>query len=75
MRIRNDLTLRTDLETTEDNEIYAIIDYHEYNKKAACKLWLILVFSIGNTVFICIVLVSMLHFFTEDINELIVIPI
>ena len=33
------------------------------------------VFSIAKTVFICIVLIGLLHFFTEDINELIVIPI
>ena len=34
-----------------------------------------LVFSISKTLFICIVLIGMLHFFTEDINELIVRPI
>ena len=32
-------------------------------------------FSIGQTLFICIVLIGLLHFFTEDINELIVAPI
>lgn len=34
-----------------------------------------LVFSIAKTIFVCIVLLGMLHFFTEDINELIVKPI
>ena len=29
----------------------------------------------GKTLFVCIVLIGMLHFFTEDINELIVAPI
>lgn len=29
----------------------------------------------GKTLFVCIVLIGMLHFFTEDINELIVVPI
>lgn len=32
-------------------------------------------FSIGRTIFICIVLIGMLHYFAEDINELIVYPI
>ena len=29
----------------------------------------------GKTLFVCIVLIGMLHFFTEDINDLIVAPI
>lgn len=68
LKVRTDLTLRPNLDSTEDNEIYAIMDYRSYNIKSA-------LFSIGNTIFICVVLVSMLHFFTEDINELIVTPI
>ena len=39
------------------------------------NLFPILVFSISKTLFICIVLIGLLHFFTEDINELIVAPI
>lgn len=32
------------------------------------------VFSISKTLFVCIVLIGMLHFFTEDLNNLIVQP-
>ena len=51
------------------------MNYTKYTSLGAGKLFLILAFSIGRTIFICIVLIGMLHFFSEDINELIVNPI
>lgn len=44
------------------------MDYRAKNQKSA-------LFSMAKTLFVCIVLVGMLHFFTEDLNDLIVRPI
>jgi hypothetical protein len=52
----------------ETNSIIAIIDNSSYGQKEAF-------FSIGKTVFICIILTLLLHLFSSDIDELLVIPI
>ena len=51
------------------------MDYRYNNQRDASTFYFIIVFSISKTLFICIVLIGLLHFFTEDINELIVAPI
>ncbi len=52
----------------EKQSITAIINNSSYNRKSAF-------FSIGKTTFICIILILLLHLFSTDIDELIVIPI
>lgn len=68
MNARPELTLKSGLSDIESTKIYTVMNYHDYNIKSA---W----FSIGRTTFICIVLIGLLHYFSEDINELIVTPI
>jgi hypothetical protein len=51
------------------------MNYHYYDKISASIYISNIVFSIGRTTFICIVLIGLLNYFSEDINELIVNPI
>ena len=68
MSIRSDLTLRSGLTSEGKNELSVMIDYRYNNQRDS-------ILSIAKTIFICIVLIGLLHFFTDDINELIVAPI
>jgi len=68
LALRSDLTLRTNLLSTESSVIVAIVNQANYNTNMSQL-------SIGRTLFICLVLILLLHFFNKDIEDLIVHPI
>ena len=70
-----DLTLRKNIDEVYENKIYAVMNYRSKNQLSSSTSHIYSVFSISKTLFVCVVLIGMLHFFTEDINELIVRPI
>ena len=67
LQLRPDLSLRSD-EWGSTGVLSAVINVQSYNRKDAY-------FSMARTIFICIILIVLLHYFSEDINELIVEPI
>jgi uncharacterized protein YybS (DUF2232 family) len=65
--LRSDLTIRAD-DWGSTEVLSAVINIQSYNRKDSF-------FSIARTLFVCIILIVLLHYFSEDINELIVDPI
>jgi len=69
MSVRSDLTLRTNLlDDLEKTSLFCILDQAKYSSYQGYL-------SLGRTVFICFLLVTLLYFFNQDIDELIVRPI
>ena len=66
---RPSLTLRTDtIDSTELNSLTAILDQSNYNTIEAA-------FSMGKTLFVCLVLLALMALFSNDIDTLLVEPI
>jgi hypothetical protein len=68
LSIRPDLTLNTGLNAKNSNLITAILDQSALNSTIA-------IFSLCKTLFVCLVLILLLHLFSSDINTLLVEPI
>lgn len=66
--LRPDLTLRASTDAKQQNTLTAILNQNANNRIGA-------LFSISKTVFVCLVLLLMLHLFSNDIDSLIVEPI
>lgn len=58
-----------------ETAISAVTSRLLFNRTNACTNFLTIDFSLGRIVFVCIVLATLLHFFTRDTDELIIIPI
>lgn len=57
------------------SSLSAVTSRVSMNKNNACKLKCYVDFSIGRIFFMCFVLAILLHFFTKDSDELIIVPI
>lgn len=69
MAARSTLTLRTDTtDIIETTSFIAMLNNRDYNTYQSYL-------NIGKTLFICLMLIGLLHFFNNDIENLIVHPI
>lgn len=69
-------SLRLNPNNQSSSAISAVTSRKSINDINACKCFIAIGdFSLGRILFVCLVLATLLHFFTKDTDELILVPI